>query len=113
MKPDIIRIKQYLVLRHGISPSIATIGVAHGVLGSYLKWQNEPIVQDWVSGKYGPFYKVICQAQDQQQWEAIKKWPDSVIITESKLDNMEVCVAFKPFKWSKSSIFNELKLYSG
>ena len=112
MKSD-IKIKQYIVLRHEIPPSVATIGVAHGVLGSYLKFQNEPIVQDWVSGKYGPFYKVICQANNQQEWDAIKKWPNGVIITESKLDNLEICVAFMPFIWSKSSIFNDLKLYRG
>ena len=109
MKSD-IKIKQYLVLRHEIPPSVATIGVAHGVLGSYLKWQNEPIVQQWVSGI---FYKVICQARNYEEFEAIKKWPDGLQITESKLNGLCICVAFKPFVWSKSSIFNDLKLYGG
>jgi hypothetical protein len=113
MMNDRIRIKQYLVLRPNISPAVATIGVAHGVLASYLKWKDEKIVQDWVSGEYGPFYKCICQAESMREWEAIKKWENGVIITESKLDNLDICVAFKPFIWSKSSIFNELKLYDG
>ena len=104
------KIKQYLVLRPEISPPIACVAVAHGVLASYLKWQNEPIVQEWVNGV---FYKCICQARDFKEWEAIKKWPDNIIMSESSLDNLEICIAFKPFLWSKSSIFNELKLYGG
>jgi hypothetical protein len=108
-----MKIKQYLVLRPSISPAVACIAVGHGVLGSYLKWKDETIVQDWISGKYGPFYKVICQARDLNEWEAIKKWPNNIIITESNLDNLDICAAFKPFEWSKGSIFNELKLYGG
>jgi hypothetical protein len=108
-----MKIKQYLVLRPSISPAIATIGVAHGVLATYLKFKDEQIVQDWISGKYGPFYKVICQARDLKEWEAIKKWPNNIVITESSLDNLDICIAFKPFEWTKSSIFNDLKLYGG
>ena len=104
------KIKQYLIVRPNISPAIACIGVAHGVLGSYLKWQEDPIVKQWVGGI---FYKVICQARDMNEWEAIKKWPDNIIITESSLGKLDICLAFKPFVWSKSSIFNDLKLYGG
>lgn len=110
---DRIKIKQYIVLRPNISPAVATIGVAHGVLAAYLKWKDEQIVQDWVGGKFGPFYKCVCQALNMPEWEAIKKWNDNIIITESGLDNLDICVVFKPFIWSKSSIFNELKLYDG
>lgn len=107
------KIKQYIVLRPGISPAVATIGCSHGVLAAYLKWQNEPIVQDWISGKYGPFYKVICQARDMNEWEAIRKWEDNIQITESSLDNMCIAIVFKPIEWSRSSIFNELMLFKG
>ena len=103
-----MKIKQYIVLRHEISPAVAVIATAHAVLGSYLKWQNEPIVQQWVNGI---FYKVICQARDAKEWEMIKGWSDNIIFTESALDGLEVAVAFKPFAWSKSSRFNDLKLY--
>jgi peptidyl-tRNA hydrolase len=103
-----MKIKQYIVLRQEIPPSVATIGVAHGVLGAYLKWKDEPIVQQWVSGI---FYKVICQARNHEEFEAIKKWPDGLQITESSLNGLTIAVVFKPFEWSKSSIFNDLKLY--
>lgn len=107
------KIKQYIVLHPSVSPSVATIGVGHGVLGAYLKWKDEQIVKDWVSGEFGPFYKVICQAKDITEWQAIKKWPDSIQITESSLDNLCIAVVFKPFEWSKGSVFNDLKLYGG
>lgn len=104
------KIKQYIVLRHEISPAVAAIGVGHGVLASYLKWQNDPIVREWV---HGIFYKVICQAENREEWELIKKWQyDKIIMTESSLDNLEIAVVFKPIVWTKSHIFNDLKLYS-
>lgn len=103
------KIKQYIVLRHEIPPSVATIGVAHGVLGAYLKWKDEPIVQQWVSGI---FYKVICQARNLEEFEAVKKWPDGLQITESSLNGLCIAVVFKPVLWSKSHLYNELKLYS-
>lgn len=106
-----MKIKQYIVLHYNISPAVATIGCSHGVLAAYLKWKDDPMVQDWVSGKYGPFYKVICQARNEQEWEAIKKWEGGLQITESSLDNLCIAIVFKPFIWSKSSIFTELKLY--
>jgi hypothetical protein len=106
------KIKQYIVLRHGISPALACIGVGHGVLAAYLKWKDEEIVKDWVGGNFGPFYKVICQAENYTQWEAIKKWKEEkVIITESSIDNMEISIVFKPMIYSKSSIFCELNMY--
>jgi hypothetical protein len=108
-----IKIKQYIVLHPTLSPAIATIGCSHGVLAAYLKWKDEQIVQDWISGKYGPFYKVICQARDDKEWLAIKSWNDHIKITESSLDNLCIALVFKPFIWSKGSIFNDLKLYNG
>lgn len=106
------KIKQYIFLRHDISPSLACIGVGHGVLAAYLKWKDEQIVKDWVGGEYGPFYKVICQAENEIQWKSVKNWKeDKVIITESSVDNLEIAVIFKPIQYSKGSYFNDLKLY--
>jgi hypothetical protein len=106
------KIKQYIVLRHDITPSVATIACAHGVLAAYLKWQDDQIVKDWISGLYGPFYKVICQASDAHQWRSIQLWENYIPITESKLDNLRIALVFKPQEASKGSIFNDLKLYS-
>lgn len=103
----------YIVLRPNISPSVATIAVAHGALGAYLKWQNDQVVKDWASGQYGPFYKVICQATDFKHFETCKTLGEHIVITESKLDNLETCIVYKPVVWTKSHIFNELQLYKG
>lgn len=105
------KIKQYIVLRHEISPALACIGVGHGVLAAYLKWKDEQIVKDWVGSI---FYKCICQAENESQWNAIKNWKeDKVVITESSVDNMEIAIIFKPAPFSRGSIFNDLKLYDG
>lgn len=107
-----MKIKQYLILRQDISPAVAAIGVAHGVLAAYLKWQNDPIVANWVSGNYGPFYKVICQAKCYKEFQLAKSLGEHVAIQESKLDGLEICLAFKPFVYKKGSQFDDFKLYS-
>ena len=108
-----MKIKQYIILRHEISPSLAVIGCSHGVLAAYLKWQNDPVVQDWISGKYGPFYKVICQARDAKEWTWIDTLGEHVKITESSVDNLCIAKVFKPIVWQKNSVFQDLNLYQG
>lgn len=108
-----MKIKQYIVLRHEISPAVATLGVGHGVLAAYLKWQDDPIVQTWVDPTTGPFYKVVCQARDLDEFMLVRKWGEHIVMTESSLDNLEISVVFKPFEWQKGSMFDSLKLYGG
>jgi hypothetical protein len=100
-------------LRPEISPSVATIAVAHASLGGYLKWKDEEIVKSWVSGEFGPFYKVICQARDIFEWQKAKAMSDCIIIKESNLDNLEVAISFKPTIIDKGHKYLEFQLYKG
>lgn len=103
-----MKIMMPMVLRHDVTATHAAIACAHGALAGYLKWRDEPIVQQWVSMI---FYKRIYKAADLSMWNAVKEWRGALILTESKLDNLQTVAVFIPRVWSNSDIFNELPLY--
>ncbi len=98
-----------LMLRPQISSAAAAIACAHGGLAGCLRWKDDPLVQEWSSSV---FYKRVYQPCDLTMCEAILRWPDALVLTESKLDHMPVIAGFKPCRWSSSPLFNELPLYS-
>ena len=101
-----IRRKMYVLVKDSIPPNFAILSVAHASLACYLKFKEDPEVIEWLKG---PFYKVICKVTE-QEFEKAKSIADSVIITESALDNIEVAIAFKPrAEWDK--FFKFLRLY--
>ena len=54
------------------------------------------------------FYKVVCRVTD-AEFEAAKLLEDSVVLTESALDNAEVAIAFRPrAEWPKAFKFYRL-----
>ena len=98
--------KAYILVKEQAPTVIAILATAHASLAMYLKYQDDEDVIEWVSG---PFYKVICGVSE-KEFDKAKKYPDHVIITESKLDNEEITIAFKPRKeWPK--FFQFLRLY--
>jgi hypothetical protein len=97
-----------MVVRPQLSPASVAIACAHGALAGYLKWKDDPIVQEWVSSI---FYKRIYLPIDFQTWEAVKQWPDALVLSESKLDHLPVIAVFKPCRWSPSNRFNDFPLY--
>jgi hypothetical protein len=79
---------------------------AHASLAAYLKFKDNPEVEEWISG---PFYKVICHVND-KEFEKAKEYPEHVVLTESALDNKEVAIAFKPrSEWPR--FFKYLRMY--
>lgn len=102
-----------IVIRPDLSPAAVAIACAHGGLAGYLKWNDDKIVKDWITPEINKaFFKRLYVAQDLKQFNIIKTWNfEKLILTESKLDNLETIIIFKPLYWSKSLLFNELKLY--
>lgn len=84
--------KMYILIKENLPAGIGVLAAAHASLACYLKFKDSPEVADWLSG---PFYKVVCRV-DETAFVRAKDVDDSVIITESSLDNMEVAMAFKP-----------------
>lgn len=114
------KIMMPIVIRQSLSPSAIAIACAHASLGGFLKWKNDNIVQNWVDPIINKaFFKRIYQCKFKQNnlneydvFENIKKWRyEHIVMKESKLDNMETCIVFKPLIWSNSLYFDELELY--
>jgi len=100
--------KMYILIKEDIPEGFAIVGAAHASLAAYLKFSEEPEVKEWISGINGPFYKVICKVGD-LEFEKAKELEKHVIITESRLGNEEVAIAFMPREeWPKSFKFFRL-----
>ena len=94
--------KMYILVKEDLPIGQAMVAVAHASLAAYLKFEDREEVKKWLSG---PFYKTICKVND-KEFEKAKSFEDSVILTESSLDDQEVAIAFcprndwpKPFKF--------------
>lgn len=97
--------KMYILIRESVPTGFALVAAAHASLAAYLKYQDTPEIEQWLSG---PFYKTICRVND-SEFEKAKTFDDHVVITESALDNQEVAIAYKPRDvWPKSFRFYSL-----
>jgi hypothetical protein len=98
--------KMYILVRDDIPLGFAMVAVAHASLAGYLKFQDTPEVQAWLSG---PFFKAVCKV-NAKEFENAKQVPDHVVLTELALGNQEVAIVFKPRdEWPK--MFRFLRLY--
>jgi peptidyl-tRNA hydrolase len=96
----------YILVKEDVAVGHAMVAVAHASLAAYLKFKDAPEVAEWLSG---PFYKTICKV-NAKEFEKAKEEGDYVVITESKLDDAEVAIAFKPREeWPKR--FKFFRLY--
>ena len=97
--------KMYILVRESLPIGFAILAVAHASLACYTKFRDSPDVEAWLAG---PFYKVVCRVTD-AEFEAAKLLEDSVVLTESALDNVEVSIAFRPrAEWPKAFKFYRL-----
>ena len=98
--------KMYILIRESVSPGFAALAAAHASLACYRKFEEDPEVQEWVSGR---FFKAICAVSD-DEFQRAKDFEDNIVLTESALDNQEVAIAFKP-RSDYPKAFRFFKLY--
>lgn len=97
--------KMYILVRESLPIGFAILAAAHASLACYIKFRDSPDVEAWLAG---PFYKVVCRVTD-AEFEAAKLLEDSVVLTESALENVEVAIAFRPrAEWPKAFKFYRL-----
>lgn len=84
--------KMYILLKDSLPKGFVPLAAAHASLACYLKFKEDPDMQEWASGT---FYKVVCKVNE-KEFEKAKSFEDRVVLTESALDNQEVAIAFKP-----------------
>ena len=95
----------YILVKEELPVGNAIVAAAHASLACYLKFRESEEMSTWLSG---PFFKAVCKVSN-QDFEAAKSCPDHVVITESRLNDQEVVLAFKPREeWPKSFKFFSL-----
>jgi len=97
--------KMYILVKDSVPESFAVLAAAHTSLATYLKFQDEPEIKEWLSG---PFYKVVCKVNE-KEFQKAKKFENNVVLTESALDHAEVAIGFMPrTEWPKPFKFYRL-----
>ena len=99
--------KMYILVLDDVDPKFAIVGASHASLACYLKYKNDPNMQTWSTSI---FYKVICKV-NKKEFENARQIEGNVVITESRLENRETCMAFCP-REEYPKMFSFFKLWS-
>jgi len=99
--------KMYILLKASVPDGFAPVIAAHASLACYKKYEDDADMQQWMQGI---FKKVVCKVND-KEFENAKKEVKHVVLTESALDNQEVCIAFCP-RTEYSKQFRFFKMWS-
>ena len=84
--------KMYILVKNTIPLGIAINSVGHASLTCYKTFEATDDMQEW----YKYHWKKVTCIVTEEEFEDAKKFDDRVIITESSMDNAEICMAFKP-----------------
>jgi peptidyl-tRNA hydrolase len=99
--------KMYILLKASVPDAFAPVIAAHASLACYKKYEDDADMQQWIQSV---FKKVVCIVND-KEFENAKKEAKHVVLTESALDNQEVCIAFCP-RADYSKQFRFFKMWS-
>lgn len=100
-------LKIYILIRESVAIGHAVNCAAHASLKLYLDHWDDDLVAEWVKRS---FRKVTCKVSD-AEFEAAKKFGRYVLVTEEKLPQPEVALAFLPRReWD--DFFKTLNLYA-
>nr|WP_067055851.1 hypothetical protein [Mucilaginibacter sp. L294] len=99
--------KMYILVKGEIPDKMVPVITAHASLACFRKFENTENMQTWINGI---FKKVVCVVSETEFTNA-KKETDHVVLTESALDNQEVCIAFSPRK-EYSKMFKFFRMWT-
>lgn len=86
------KLRMYIVLRRDLSPTAAFLAYGHATLGTYLTWQDDPLMQEW---QRTSFVKIALGVADQRELDRAKILGEHRVFTESTLCNAETCLGFR------------------
>ena len=87
-----VRLRMYIVLRRDLSPTAAFLAYGHATLGTYLTWQEDPIMQAW---QRTSFIKIALGVADHQEFEWAKTLGEHRVFTESTRGSIDTCIGFR------------------
>lgn len=85
--------KMYILVPDDLPPGYEMVAVAHASLQCYLAYKNTPNMIEWLSTS---FRKVVCKVTREELETSQLGCPDSIVTTESSLDNKKVAISFCP-----------------
>lgn len=86
------KLRMYIVLRRDLSPTAAFLAYGHATLGTYLTWQDDPLMQEW---QRTSFVKIALSVIDQREFDWAKTLGEHRVFIESTLGNAETCLGFR------------------
>ena len=99
--------KMYILVLDDVPIGFALNSVAHASVAITMKYKDNPDFQDWLTNS---FRKVTCKVTwDEFVW-ACHNIEDIIVITESALDNKDVCLITNP-RDEYPVEFKKFKLY--
>jgi peptidyl-tRNA hydrolase len=84
--------KMYILVKRDVPDKLVPVICAHASLACFRKYEQDADMQIWI---HGIFKKVVCTV-DEQTFEQVKAEEKNIVLTESALENQEVCIAFCP-----------------
>ncbi|MBT32415.1 MAG: hypothetical protein CMO01_22355 [Thalassobius sp.] len=84
--------KMYILVKRNVPDKLVPVISAHASLACFRKFEQDEDMQKWINQV---FKKVVCAVND-KEFENAKKEDKHILLTESALDNQEVCLAFCP-----------------
>lgn len=84
--------KMYIVIKNDVPDKLVPVISAHASLACYKKFEENEDMKTWINGI---FRKVVCLANE-TEFNLLKEEERAVLLTESSLENQEVCLAFCP-----------------
>lgn len=100
--------KMYICIKDDTQPGMAINAAAHASLMCHLEFQDSPYYKEWLDKS---FKKVTC-AVTPAEFAMLKELDNSLVVTESRLNNAELAVVLcprPPTKWPE--FVNLLKLW--
>lgn len=99
--------KMYIIVKNNVPDKLVPVITAHASLACYKKYETNENMIRWINGI---FKKVVCVVNE-TEFESFKNDEDNIVLTESSLDNKEVCIAFCPREEYPKN-FKFLKMWS-
>lgn len=84
--------KMYILIKEGTPDNLVPAIAAHASLACFLKYEHDEDMQRW---KQSVFRKAVCKVTD-REFENARLVEKNVLLTESALNNKEVCLVFSP-----------------
>ena len=84
--------KMYIIIKDNVPDKMVPVIAAHASLACYKKFEEDERMISWIKGI---FKKVVCSVNE-KEFTKLKEETDYVLLTESALNNSEVCLSFCP-----------------